>query len=773
MADAEETEKNPAEDHTCPDYWRRWIKAAKKAGEQHKLDAEAAYREFDNQAGADGSESRSHRSYPIYKSSVITMKPAYYSRTPNIASSRRFEISDPDALTGCLIADRLAEYLVENSNFDDVMSAVVSDFIHADKATAQTIYEAETEKQAIPLTVQPDGVTFVTPEGEVHEGEVLQDGTGYYYEADVAKPETQKVYAAPICFDEILHTPDAKTESEIEAKAYYFTMDEGKACARFGEDKCSNIKWKTGKKYGQEDSKKNDSVDMPGRYVEGWEIWCKRSKRVYWISEQYNEDFLDVKDDPYSLRGFFPSPAFVIANKPQKHLYPTPLYIDLRPILDDLHDLAEQLPMLAKAARPRALVDGSNSDLLTALTELESGEFAAVKNIAAIVEKGGLSNLIHYLPVAELVAAIQRVMELEQRAKDLFYEWFGVPDILRGASDPLETAAAQEIKQGSAHDRFKYSKKQIARIARDIIEQMLDLSLKVFGREKIATITGFKYMSPEHQQRFDNGLAILRSDEERLIRIDIETDSLSFLDQSLKLQQINQAAQTVTTGMQTIAQMSSGDPTFIPAGLEVLLITLEHMDAGKKFTDSVSNTVKQLMEAKKNPPEQPPPPPDYEAQKLELQGQKQAIEAQKIAREQDRKDYELQLKAQKQDSEIQLAGFETQLNNAVANFSMQMEAARIQIEDFKAQMQARESEMEEIRMAREVDAKSYSDAVQAAQSNAPAEVQPPQIINIAPPNVTVQIDNGKSANKRIEVVRDEMGNAAGYQVVEAPDLLTP
>jgi hypothetical protein len=775
MADADENEKNPAEDYSKPDYWRRWVKAAKKAAEQHKLDADAAYAEFDNQPESAGTESRKSRRYPIYKSSCITVKPAYYSRTPALTTTRRFEINDLDALTACEVATRLAQYLVDNTRFDDVMGSAVSDFIHADKATGQVIYEAETEEQRVPLfpTMDEAGETeFYTAEGDEHEGEVLQDEQGYFFMDMVAIPETQKVYAAQTCYDEILHTPDAKCEAEIEDKAYYFVMDEDKAKNRFGE-KAANIKWKSGKKYGGDERKENEGVDMPGRYVEGWEIWCKRSKQVYWLSDQYQEDFLDVKEDPYGLRGFFPSPAFAIANKPKKSMYPTPLYIDLKPGLDDLHEIAAQIPDMARAARPRALVDGSNTELLTALQELEGGEFVAVKNFQSLVEKGGLGSLVQYLPVQELVAAIQRLMELEQRLVDKFYEWFGVPDILRGTSDPLETAAAQEIKQGSAHDRFKFAKKLIATLARDLIEMMLDLSLRVFGRDKIASIVGLNYMTPEHQQRFDNALGILKNDEERVIRIDIDTDSLSFLDQSLKQQQVNQAAQTVTTGLQTIAQMSSGDPTFIPAGLEVLLTTLEHMDAGRKFTDAVSKTINTLMEAKKNPPEQPPPPPDYEAQKLELQGQKQAIEAQKVAREQDRKDYELQLKAQAQSSELQLAEYKTQLDNTVANFSMQMEAARIQIEEFKAQMQARESEMEEIRLAQEADAKMYQEAVTTAKNTAPAEPQPPQIINVTPPSmppITVQIDNGKApSSKRVEVLRDEMGNAAGYQVVEVPE----
>ncbi|MGL5736807.1 MAG: hypothetical protein ACRCYS_18230, partial [Beijerinckiaceae bacterium] len=36
-----------------------------------------------------------------------------------------------------------------------------------------------------------------------------------------------------------------------------------------------------------------------------WEIWCKRTRKVYFIVAE-NHKVLDVKDDPLGLRGFFP-----------------------------------------------------------------------------------------------------------------------------------------------------------------------------------------------------------------------------------------------------------------------------------------------------------------------------------------------------------------------------------------------------------------------------------------------------------------------------------
>jgi len=108
---------------------------------------------------------------------------------------------------------------------------------------------------------------------------------------------------------------------------------------------------------------------------------------------------------------------------------------------------------------------------------------------------------------------------------------------------------------------------------------------------------------------------------------------------------------------------------------------------------------------------------------------------------------------------------------------LQIEQQRVQIEQFKAEMQARESQMEEIRLAREVEAKTYQAAVQAMQSQPPAEPTPPQIINVQPaamPPVSVTIDAKQGmppSTKRISVMRDELGNAVGYEVSETPPVI--
>jgi hypothetical protein len=610
MSEEDSNEVEP-ENQKSVGYWRKWIRAAKKAAKNHWEDASDAYAEYEYERSATINKTDAPPPcYPAYYSRVELLRPAYYSKTPKIKANRRFGISDPQMVRCSKIATRLGEYLIETSNFDQVMYSVVDDFIHADKATAQVCYEASKVAKKERKELIQEGELYMEQDS-IYEGEVFQDEQGFFYEVESEDYDNKKILPKICPFDEVIHTPEAISQDQITEMAYFFSIPKDEAIARFGEEKLANYQWKVGKNYKSEDDKTQERDMEIGEFLEGWEIYCKHTKKIYWLGDGMS-DFLDVvsDEDPekgLQLRGFFPSPDFVIGSKPRKSLYPTPIYIRLKATLVQLHKQYAQVFELISSIRRRALVDGTVPELLAAFEEVGGQEFITVKNLQELVEKKGLQNLVWYLPVAELVAAIGELAQIEDRLKANIDEWFGTPEILRGVSDPVETAAAQEIKTGAAHDRFKFKKKQIANFARDLIEMMLDASLKVFDDEKIFQITGYQFEPIEDQQAFFQDIAVLRDDKERVIRLDIETDSTSFIDERIQQAQVNAVSSALIGGMKEVASMFQNAPEFAPLAFKALLKTLSALPGGQDFEKELGDSVMQILQAK-NQPAQPPPP---------------------------------------------------------------------------------------------------------------------------------------------------------------------
>lgn len=750
--DYAENQEEKQDAKVSADYWRRWLKASKAAAKQHFKDARIAWDEYEKkelEQGADGwvssEQSRSKRTYPLYWSACKTIEPAFYSRTPKVSTKRRLGVDSPAAVLASQSIERLADFLVDQTNFDEALLAAVQDFIHADKTTVQISYDAEFEEQEQRIQLQPaNDATFVTEDGQLFEDEVFQDEQGFFGIQIIEVPVKQEIHLMPLPYDSVIHTPDARYESEIKEKAYEFCLSKEEAEKRFGKDICKLVKWHNNK--GEEYDEHDTEAQAPGKYIKGWEIYDKKTLKVHWVSEQYHEFILDSKDDPYGLHSFFPSPTFQIGSKPRATMYPTPAYLQVKEHLDNIHSLTARVFKLSDSIRRRAIVDGGDDDLIAALNSLEDAEFIASSNLTNLLEKGGLEGSIYWIPVQELVQALSELLNLKETFNNEFYDLFGVPDILRGSSDPIETATAQTIKERSAHDRFKYMKKQIAVLASDAIQMMVDLALGTFTAEKIAEIVGVQYMDQADQALWPEAYQILTNDETRLIQIDIDTDALTFIDEQVRANQMNQTVGTVMSGLQTVSEMlkDGGDPAMGAVGLKAVLLSLDVLSPGKEFQQGIRHVAESMLEQLENPPPPAPPPPDYEGMKLEIQNQKLMLDMQKMQMENQTKQLDLQittqLESQKQLAQQELDAAKLRLQAESQMFEQEAESRYLELETYRATLEElrvkfaqKESLMEELRLARQADVENLMRIIEAQRSDVETATTRPVTVNLVVP----------------------------------------
>lgn len=658
-------------------YWFRWLSSCKEASKQHFNSAKLAYREYLNvQPEVEGATQQLKRiapkRYPIWWSAIKTIQPAYYSKTPIPVAHRRFDADDPTGRTACILGERASQYFMDCSPYDQVMGAARDDFILADKATVRVFFEAsigeEPKKEYIEPTVLDDGSqAFIDDQGQVIMN-VKRDEDGLYFTEEKSEYlEDKKVYLLPVAFDEVYHTPYARHWDEVQDVAFKSILTREEFSERFGSEKAALVSFK---KREQGDKNKTDNtstnITSPELFIEVWEIWRKKTKDVIWVTESYKEDFLDQKDDPYELEGFFPCPPFIIGTKPDKSLYPTPNYIQLRPVLDQMNSLYNKLFELITAVRRRGIADASIDEVIQAINGAWDNEIIAVQNFAQIVEKGGLESLIQYIPVGELSQAITELQGLKQAFKNDFDELYGAADILRGVAEKGVGVETQQLKADYASLRSTVPMKQMQKLARDAIELLLDLGLKKFEDSELQEIMGYEYLDEADQQNFFPALALLRDDKARHVRIDIETDSTSYIrDQELK-EQRNEVIQTIIQGFGQITSLQGEDPTYLDIGFKLLLSSLRGQTLGKQWEADIEAIESQLQDKMNQPP--PPPPPDYEQMKIDLAKTQQQLDQMKM----------------QQDGQLALEGLKLELQKHSDSIAMEQQKAQIDLQQFQA-----------------------------------------------------------------------------------------
>lgn len=735
-------ELDPENQKNTREYWKRWIKAAEKAAQKHWQDASAAWDEYENKnrsANNDMLTNAVESGSRIYWASCKIIEPALYSTTPKIATEREFGVNDMPALAACKIAEGLGKHhvgtsRVTNSRFDECMHAAVQEFIHADKACIQIIYEKK------------------------------QDAEGNVVEA------SQRIYPVSLAYNKTLHSPEAANQYDITEKAIYFFLSKADAINRFGEEKCKKIRWKSRSEAKNSPDAQTETEDYLGHFVEGWECYDLENRMVRWYSDQCDE-FLDEREDPDRYYDFWSTTDYIIGSKPRSSLYPTPVHTQLRPLIGQLHLLSERIYDLVDAIRPRALVDG-DEDVVRALDSIGDSMFVAVASLQGIVEKGGLKNMVLFVPIRELVEALNTSIAIQQQFKAEFNENFGTPDVIRGITDPLEAEGTNQQNLSVVHDRFRNVKKQVATLASQALCKMIEISVQVYSPEKIARICGLDFWPENLKAAFGAGLAILQDPEQNIIRIDIDTDSLTFKDQKREREEQRFISDLVTSSLQNIASMLSINPQAASIALKLLVDTLEKTSEGKYLTDEVKQAVNAFLQQAQQPQ---PPPPDYEMQKLEIEKQRLQLDAQKsqssdqikvmgleqksvkteldsvrlqleTVLEQNKQQLEAHAEARRltqEDARIQIEAQKLALEQTVQMFMMKIEAMTLEIKRTQAQVQTTETLMEETRLAKEVDNNKIIGMIEALK---PPE-QKTELISAQPPvnlNVDMRTQNKKS-----------------------------
>lgn len=707
-------------------YWLKWIKDEKAQHKKMLWDyANLAWCEYEKgdrsqYASEDALQRLEARPWPQYWSAINTLAPAYYSKNPDLYAKRRFDLQDKVALTGAKFHENIAERHLEGPSFKTTMQTVVKNVLNTSMGITRVEVEESDEliTQVIPLVQQGD--QFIRQDGQPWAEEVFQNPeTGELY-GEEQRPDysKRKVYCSAVTHDRILWNSEATCFEEITDIAYFKCIPEKQALGLFGAKAKPALRQK-------KDNQRTDENDSGGevvgqdKFLSYWEIWCLDSKRVYCVSEDLSTEFLNEKEDPYGLVGFFPSPPFVVQSQRRASLFGVPAYVHLRPTLEMLHDCFRRVQKLLKVSRVRGVADGAVEGLEALITGLAEGDYLMVTNFADLVQKGGVQNLIQHFPTEKIAQEIRELISLSQYFIGQFHDLFGTPDIIRGQTDPQKAAQTNQIETVNASNRFREDVYSIARLARDTLRLMNDLTLNAYRPEDIKHLVGVRYMEEEHQANADAALQLIMSDSENMVRIDIETDSTSYVHEQMEQQQIAQVGQIVIQGMQQIGAVAQTMPQAVPLLAKVLLKTVASMRKSKDIENDIEAAVQALMQPK--PPM--PPPPDYEGMKLQLENNRLALKNSELAFKQFKEQADLDLKRMKEGREQDRKDFLARLEHFAT-------MSGVDLDRFNADVNAREAIMEETRLAKEVDAKM----IEAQKPNLPEKQDSPAaiIINQAP-----------------------------------------
>lgn len=491
--------------------------------------------------------------FNILWANVETLKPAIFSRMPIPDVRRRFTTDDKAAKTASLILERALIYSADAYDLHDTLDRCNEDSLLPGRAVAIVRYVPTIEKQQERVPVEP------LPEGDEDEpAETTRDELQERFSEEPAKPQ----YPDGTQFDDqgAYTTQDKETLVYQEVCAEYVAWD---LCV-FGTAKTwKKVPWvATGallrkeevrRRYGEvaekldyshsERETKDGNEKETGHFALLWDVWHKSSREFIVVSEKY-DGVVFKQDDPLGLEHFFPVPEPIYSVRNNKSWEPKSEFCLYQDQANELDIVTNRLAKLFEALKVRGGYDQSIDNEQFKFADImrkPDNTLVPIANWRALVDKGGFEGIVDFLPLEQIVAAIQMLRERESELKQIIYEVTGISDIVRGSTEASETLGAQQLKAQYAGLRISTRQQRFQRFVRDIFCIQAEIIAEHFDPETLKLMANLNVIPDQafealkqakslpagaiSESEFQAAIQVLRSDKLRGFKVDVETDS--------------------------------------------------------------------------------------------------------------------------------------------------------------------------------------------------------------------------------------------------------
>jgi hypothetical protein len=465
-------------------FWKEQIKLYEETHRHWEDRAEAIsvrYRDERNKAMEQGQR----RLNTLWANTEI-LRPAIYSQCPTPIIERRFLDRDPVGRMSAQMLERATRFQLEENGYHNAVKRAVKDYLLGGRGQAWVRYEPEFGQGiSIPSAAETD----LSDEEAPDEREEKLEDTGQQLLSE----------SAPVDYvhwrDFYVFPAHARTWSEVTAVGKRVFMSKDECAERWGKELANEIQPDTELEQASRKITSAPSI-MFGRNDRKrvvFEIWNKTTRKVYWLSTGY-DCLIDEQDDPLELKGFFPCPAEpLLSVTTNDTIIPVPFFIEYQDQAILIDELTQRIHMLGKCIKAAGTYDASNRALKRLLDEATENELIPVDNWSQHREKGGVEGAISFLPIRDMVEALQVLVELRAKVIEDQDRITGIVDIMRGTQDARETLGGQRIKSNTANTRLDDMRESVAVFARDLVRLVAEVVAKHFKDKTIIQSSGILY----------------------------------------------------------------------------------------------------------------------------------------------------------------------------------------------------------------------------------------------------------------------------------------
>jgi hypothetical protein len=638
---------------------RKWKKELQLAGKREKDYREAGEKIIKRYRGEEEKRNR----FNVLWTNTEILRPSIYNSRPNPDVRRRFRDADPLGKAIAELLERSLSVFLDGDETDYALKNDVLDGLLPGRGISRIRYvpkiseapdtdgpDTDSEDESSPAPSSADDDDKETPEGDEEPEEMLE--------------------GEEVCIEHVdwldFRMGYGRVWAEVPCVFFRCKLTRAEAEEKFGKKAIAGLKFAV----PTIEDKSRGADEQAGetqKVAEFWETWDKEGDRVFFIQDDLDHLLFPLDnpegEPPIRFHGFFPCPKPFEPVENTSSTIPIPVFRLYQEQANQLDKISGRIDKIVDTMRLRGVYDARIPELADIFSS-DDNEMVPIQN-AQQWSQAGLDKAVSWMPVEKNVEILQGLYDARERQKAIIDELLGISDIIRGATDPGETATAQQIKSTFGSMRLQRMQKEVQRYARDILRLAADAMAQKFSPETFEAMTELKFPTAQEKQaliaRFqqqamaqqaqppapaqagpapgmppgapqgapgpapmpppgppidpallkmptwEDIIALLRSEKMRQYKIDVETDSTISASLSSDMAGLATVLQAVSQTMTELAPMVGEGVLPVDSAKELVMAVIRRARLGNVVEDAFD---------KMQPPK---PKPDPEQQKAQSQ----------------------------------------------------------------------------------------------------------------------------------------------------------
>lgn len=533
---------------------------------------------------------KKNRKDNIFWSSIETLKPFLYFKTPEPYVERKERTSNPVEAVACKILEKALKWDLEQFDFDSVIKYMRNDYLLS----------------GLGLVYEKYCPTFK----KVSTGMIISD--------------IMEVQEVTIKDSEVVETQYIDPEKLVADSEKVGIWEDCTWVAR----KIDMTKREVMEQFDKKDSDFEGEQDSDEKNTVVYEIWDKNTRQILYFSQDFKGEMLKVVEDVLSLEGFFPFPKPIMTSCTNNSIIPVPDYSQIKPLLDELDGLTKRSELIVKAIKVTGCYDSSFSRLADILEKDVS--LVPVSDFDRLKENGGIAGVVDFMPIAQYIDALQALSARRAELVQAIYEITGVSDVMRGNSDPYETATAVNQKTNFGTLRNQDRQNDMQRFITELLQIKAEIICEQFSPETLV-----QFAKGENPEIIAQAIDLLKQEKLRGMVLGIETDS-TFNQEGESLKMV-ETIRVITEMIKSAFDMVSAQPLLLPLYRQMLGGLIATMPNARQFENAVEDVFNKIQQELSQPKEPQPNPEmikiekDYEIKKEQNQIKAEELELKKTA----------------------------------------------------------------------------------------------------------------------------------------------